>query len=364
MLPDKVIDPGMTEPRPARPVGRAYALRVLSGPGGVIPTSSVDVRRVRRHCLLAVAQTTVRDLAALAVVAACFRVDPWGIGITLAVLAAAAIFTGHGRLFLPVTIAAAICLVVAVVHGSSAERASLTVPLACLAICFGIYLLDVMLAIHHVRRILRRQPTGQVKQTARPPDGTVTFRTPAESEVRRWLYGSGDGHNENGRSGNGHSGDGHDHNGRNGRNGHNGNGSGSHEPDRDERDRSAGTPAVNGPVRVYYGRNGIIGSGEPLRPLPLTVPLEKALDASQDVEPFTTSDLMEAISRHLLSQSTGMRWCTDTPTNRWRPTARDRSPTSPDISAMRCRTWMSPASSSALFPSPVSSPIHPSPSSG
>ena len=97
MLPDKVIDPGMTESRPPRPVGRAYALRVLSGPGGVIPTSSVDVRRVRRHCLLAVAQTTVRDLAALAVVAACFRVDPWGIGITLAVLAAAAIFTGHGR---------------------------------------------------------------------------------------------------------------------------------------------------------------------------------------------------------------------------------------------------------------------------
>jgi len=272
-------------------------MRVLSGPGGVIPTSSVDVRRVRRHCLLAVAQTTVRDLAALAVVAACFRVDPWGIGITLAVLAAAAIFTGHGRLFLPVTIAAATCLVVAVVHGSPAERASLTVPLACLAICFGIYLLDVLLAMHHVRRILRRQPTGQVKQTARPPDGTVTFRTPAESEVRRWLYGSRDGHNGNGHSGNEHSGNGHDHNGRNGNghngnghagNGHNGNGSGSHEPDHDERDRSAGTPAVNGPVRVYYGRNGIIGSGEPLRPLPLTVPLEKALDASQDVEPFTT----------------------------------------------------------------------------
>jgi hypothetical protein len=66
-----------------------------------------------------------------------------------------------------------------------------------------------------------------------------------------------------------------------------------------------GTPAVSGPVRVYYGRNGIIGSGEPLRPLPLTVPLEKALDASQDVEPFTTSDLTGAVSRHLLSQSTG-----------------------------------------------------------
>ena len=271
-------------------------MRVLSGPGGVIPTLSVDVRRVRRHCLLAVAQTTVRDLAALAVVAACFRVDPWGIGITLAVLAAAAIFTGHGRLFLPVTIAATVCLVVAVVQGSPAERASLTVPLACLAICFGIYLLDVLLAMHHVRRILRRQPAGQAREAARPPDRTVTFRTPAESEVRRWLYGSGNGHN-----GNGHNGKDHDHNG-NGHagNGRNGNGSGSHEPDRDEPDSSVGTPSVSGPVRVYYGRNGIIGSGEPLRPLPLTVPLEKALDASQDIEPFTTSDLMGAISRHLL----------------------------------------------------------------
>lgn len=33
MLPDTVIDPGTTESRPSRPVGRAYALRVLFGPG-------------------------------------------------------------------------------------------------------------------------------------------------------------------------------------------------------------------------------------------------------------------------------------------------------------------------------------------
>jgi hypothetical protein len=306
MMPDKVIDPGMTKPRPPRPVGRAYALRVLFGAGGVIPTSSVDVRRVRRHCLLALAQTTVRDLAALAVLAACFRVDPWGIGITLAVLAAASIFTGQGRLFLPVTIAATVCLVVAVVRSSPTERASLTVPLACLAICFGIYLLDVLLAMRHVRRLLRRQPAGQVKEAARPPDRTISFRTPAESEVRRWLYGRGNGHDGNGHNGNGHDGNGHDHNG-NGHagNGRNGNGSGSHEPDRDEPDRSVGRPAVSGPVRVYYGRNGIIGSGVPLRPLPLTVPLDKPRDPSQDVEAFSTSDLMEAISRHLLSQSAG-----------------------------------------------------------
>jgi hypothetical protein len=187
------------------------------------------------------------------------------------------------------------------VRGSPAERASLTVPLACLAICFGIYLLDVLLAIHHVRRILRRQPTGQVRQTARPPDRTVTFRTPAESEVRRWLYGSGDGRNGDGHHGSAHNGNGHNGNGHAG----NGNGSSSREPDRDEPDRSVGTPAVSGPVRVYYGRNGIIGSGVPLRPLPLTVPLDKPRDPSQDVEAFSTSDLMEAISRHLLSQSAG-----------------------------------------------------------
>jgi hypothetical protein len=312
MLPDKVTDPGMTESRPPRPVGRAYALRVLSGPGGMIPTSSVDVRRVRKHCLLAVLQTTVRDLAALAVVGACFRVDPWGIGITLAVLAAAAIFTGQGRLFLPLTIAATICLVVAVVHGSPAERATLIVPLACVAICFGLYLLDVLLAIHHVRRILRRRPAGQLAQAATPPERTVTFRTPAEAEVRRWLYGSGNGHGGNGHGGhngngharNGHNGNGHDANGHAG-SGFGGSGFGGREPDSDELDRSAATPAVSGPIRVYYGRNGIIGSGEPLHPLRLTVPLDKPLDASQDVEPFSSSDLMETISRHLLSQSAG-----------------------------------------------------------
>ena len=157
-----------------------------------------------------------------------------------------------------------------------------------------------------MRKILRRQPAGPVKQEARPPDRTVTFRTPAESEVRRWLYRRGNGHNGNG---NGHHGNGHDHNGYSGNghagNGHNGDGSDRREPDPDGFDHSAATPAVSGPVRVYYGRNGIIGSGLPLGPLRLTVPLEKPLDASQDVEPFSTSDLMGTISRHLLSQSAG-----------------------------------------------------------
>jgi hypothetical protein len=303
MQPTQITDPGTTTPRPALPVGRTYALRVLFGAEGVIPMYSVDMRRVRKHCLLTLVQTTVRDLAALAAVAACFRIDQWGIGLTLALLIGAAILAGRSRLFLPLMIAAIVAAVTVAVHGTSAQRDALVVPLACLAVCFGIYLLDVLLAIYHVRRLFGRE--SPAPQQAPQPERKLSLRMPAESEYRRWRAGK----EHNGHNGNGHNGNGHNGNGHNGSlaNGSNGNGNGNHEPDHDTPDHDPASPSVREPERVYFGRNGIIGSGVPLRAFPLTIPLDKPLDPEREIGSFTSSDLMKAISRQLLSQSAGDR---------------------------------------------------------
>jgi hypothetical protein len=311
MQPDQVTDPGTTAPRPALPVGRAYALRVLFSAEGAIPAPGVDMRRVRKHCLLALVQTIVRDLAALTAVVACFLVDQWGIGFTLAILLGAAIVAGRSRVFLPLMAAATIGAVVTAVRGNPAVRAALVVPLACLAVCFGIYLLDLLLAIFHVRRLFRKEQSPP--QRERPaPVRPLTLRTPAESEYRRWGDGNGhngDGHNGNGHNGNGHNGNGHNGNGsvENGGHGYlaNGNGNGSREPDQDAPDRGPAIPSLREPERVYFGRNGIIGWGVPLRAIPLTIQLDKPLDPEREIGSFSSSDLVGAISRQWLSQSAG-----------------------------------------------------------
>ena len=291
-------------PRPGLPVGRAYALRVLFGAEGAIPAPGVDMRRVRKHCLLALVQTIVRDLAALAAVVACFLADQWGTGLTLAILLGAAILAGRSRVFLPLMVAATVGAVVLAVRGTPAVRADLVVPLACLAVCFGIYLLDVLLAIYHVRRLFRQQ--SPAPQQAPEPEPKLNLRMPAETEYRRWRDGNGHNGNGHAHNGNGHNGNGNG-SAENGGHGYlvNGNGNGSHEPDQDVPGHGSAIPSLREPERVYYGRNGIIGWGVPLRAFPLTIQLDKPLDPEREIGSFSSSDLIDAISRQWLSQSAG-----------------------------------------------------------
>ena len=187
MQPAQITDPGTTTPRPALPVGRTYALRVLFGAEGVIPMYSVDMRRVRKHCLLTLVQTTVRDLAALAAVAACFRIDQWGIGLTLALLLGAAILAGRSRLFLPLMIAA-------IVGRGGGGRARHPGPAGRARRPPGL-----------PGRLLRHLPAGRAASDlstcagssggAIPgpaagtpkPERKLSLRMPAESEYRRWA---------------------------------------------------------------------------------------------------------------------------------------------------------------------------------
>ena len=169
--------------------------------------SAVDMRRVKKHCLLALLQTMIRDLAAIAVVAACLIIEPWGTAITLGIVAAIFIYAGRAGFFLLLLTAVTVCVALALVNGSTKERLALGPPLACLAGCFIIYLADVLLSIHHVRKIWR-QPAAAHKfrsaEKSRLLGRAVSFREPARSESQRWLYASGNGNGSTGYSHNGH----------------------------------------------------------------------------------------------------------------------------------------------------------------
>jgi hypothetical protein len=264
-------------------------------------------RMKRAHCLIALLQTVIRDLAALAVVVTCIVIEPWGTLIILGTVAAIIIMVGRTRLSLFLLAVVIACVTLALVNGSANARISLGIPLACLSGCFTIYLADVLLSIHYVRK-LWRQPNPQNKSRfvdkSRIPGRTLVFRESARSESQRWLYGNGNGHGGKERGHSAYSNGRHDGNPSQG-NGLNGNTY--HNPGYGIAGQNGSQPApsMGEPAKIYYGKNGIVGAGTPGHPVRLTVPLDKAHDAEKEIEKFTASDLLEDISHHLLSQSAG-----------------------------------------------------------
>ena len=318
MLPNEVTDPGTGTPRPPLPVGRAYAIRVLFRHESRIPMLAVDMGKVKKNCWIAVAQTTVRDMTAIGALAAGLIVEPWGMVITLGVVAAAIMLTRRSRFFLALVFLAAACVALALVNGNRNERISLGTPLACLALCFLIFLADVWLSMHYVRRIWRRSARQEkalavsgsspadetlLQDKARPNGRTLAVRMPAESEYRGWPYAGSLGKSGNDTTGGAGAYHG---NGRTWKGGH------GRQPASQASQASPGSPgggrdmaAAGGPVLIYYAANEIVGSGAAQRPLPLTVPLDKPLDTSRDVDTFSVSELMADISDHLRSQGSG-----------------------------------------------------------
>ena len=284
MLPDEITDPGAIDARPPLPVGRAYAVRVLFGAGGVIPISSVDMRKVKKHCLIALLQTTIRDLTAIAAVATFLAIEPWGTAITLGTVAAITIFAGRARFFVPLMIAGAVCLALALVNGSPSERVSLGTPLACLAVFFIIYLADILLSIRRVRKIWW-QPSPRQKSAAqrkRRRSGRALTAEPATTAG--WLYTSSKGNGSGPADLDGWS---------------------SSQAELDEHDNSRQIPSVSAPARVYYDKYGIVGAGTAQVPLTLTLPLDKPLDPDSEIRMFSAAELIAYIGIHLLSQGTG-----------------------------------------------------------
>jgi hypothetical protein len=311
MLPDEITDPDMATSRPPLPVGRAYAIQVLFRHGSRIPMLAVDVGKVRKSCWVALVQTTVRDIAAIGALAAGLIIEPWGMIITLGIVAAAVMLTRRSRFFLALIFLGVVCVALALVNGNRTEQISLGTPLACLALGLLVYLADVWLSMCYVRSIWRRsarQEKALAALRSSPVEGAppadkarlanrrLIPRMPARLEHGLWPYAGrlGDGRNSANRGT------------RNG-NASNGNGNASNgnvSPDRDL-DSSGGEramPAMTGPIRVYYAQNEFIGAGTSLRPLTLTALLSKPPDASRDVDAFNVSELMTKLRDHLISR--------------------------------------------------------------
>ncbi len=296
MLPDEVTDPGTGIPRPPLPVGRAYAIQVLFRHGSRIPMLAVDMGKVKKSCRIALVQTTVRDMTAIGALAAGLIIEPWGMITTLAIVVAAVMLTRRSRFFLALIFLGVVCVALALVNGNRNERISLGTPLACLALCFLAYLADVWLSMYYVRRIWRSS-ARQEKSLAALRSSPVEGAPPAKSRFRPWPYADRLGKGgkdtsygaDDGNAGN--------------RKGDNGNSS--HDRDLGSSGGGRAMPAAGGPVRVYYASNEIVGAGTSLRPLALSVPLYKPLDASRDIDTFSVSELITELAGHLLSQGAG-----------------------------------------------------------
>jgi hypothetical protein len=304
MLPDEISDPDTGTSRPPRPVGRAYAIQVLFRHGSRIPMLAVDLVKVKKSCWIALVETTLRDMSAIGALAAGLIIEPWGMIATVAIVVAAVMLTRRSRFFLALIFLGIVCVALALVNGNRSERISLGTPLACLALCLLVYLADAWLSICYVRRIWRRSARLEKTLAAlrssplepAPPAGRARFanrkmilKTPAKSDFRQWPHAGSLG---DGGKGTGHgAGD-----------GNVGNGNDSHDRDLGSSGDGRATPAMGGPVRVYYALDEFVGAGTSLRPFTLTVPLNKPPDASRDVDAFSVSELMAEISDHLLSQ--------------------------------------------------------------
>ena len=251
MLPDEITELGMLVPRPPLPVGRAYAIKVLFKPEGVLPMSAVNVEEVRRHCWAALWQTFFRDAAVVIVVACAAFLDPWGTAIALGVILVVIMVAGRVRARSPVVLAIALGVTLALVSDSARERASFAVPLIGLGACFFIYLADILWSIGQVRKLWPPAMPAEV-----PP---ATTSLPVEQGELLPAEPSGQ--------------------------------DGAH---REE--------LPGGARQVYYDKDGIVGAGTPFSLLPLTIPLDKPQDPAQEVRRFTASELLTYISDHLLSQ--------------------------------------------------------------
>jgi hypothetical protein len=291
MLPDEITDPDTGISRPPRPVGRAYATRVLFWHGSRIPMLGVDVGKVRKSCWVALVQTTVRDVAALGALVVGLIIEPWGMIITLGIVVAAVMLTRRSRFFLALVFLGVVCVALALVNGNRGERISLGTPLACLALCLLVYLADVWLSMHYIRRIWRKSAREEKALAAlrsspaegAPPASKARFAN-RKLILRTWPNA---GRLGDGGSATSHSAD---------------DGNDSHDQDPGSSGGGNTMPAKSGPVRVYYAANEFVGAGTSLQPFPLTVPLQKPPDASRDVDTFSVSELMTELSSHLLSQ--------------------------------------------------------------
>jgi len=168
MLPGRVRDGASGGERDPRPVGRAYARRVIRGPGIIAPCPGVDTAWVIRQCHASWTQMALRDCAAAAVLIACGYFYPAGTALWLGILLAALVLSVSGDRMSPsrrlvgvvVLACAAAAAVDYMVHGGRDVR-SFEIPLLGFLVCLLIFSIDVFAVWVRLRRmpaVLGREP--------------------------------------------------------------------------------------------------------------------------------------------------------------------------------------------------------------
>ena len=266
MLAARTTGQGQIGTRP-RPIGRAYALNVLFGAEGVVPMSAVDIGEVRRQCRIALLQTMTRDILTVTAVIASAILEPLGTAIVFGLAIAIIIIMGRVRVFSGWIITAIIAVAVVLFVGIYRRQLSLAVPLACLAICFIIFMADNMLSLYQLRKVRRisssrHEPESQNSAITTGLDG-------AEKEQQAQ-------HSDSDNQGDG-------------------------KTSKDNKKHDHEDSPVRISCRVYYDDYRFIGEGTPLRPLQFFILLDKRRDADKEIMEFRTSQLLRYIGLHLLS---------------------------------------------------------------
>lgn len=142
MVPRKVRDSSLGAERKPHPVGRAFARRMLRGPGIIAPCPGMDSSWVIRQCHASWTQTALRDCAAACVLIASEYLFPAGKSVWLGLLAAALLLSAlwrkmrkpRRRLAAVVLVCAVVFAVCLLIHGGQDFR-SLGVPLLGFGCC-------------------------------------------------------------------------------------------------------------------------------------------------------------------------------------------------------------------------------------
>ena len=162
MLPRKLRKAARRDTREMLPVGRMFAHRVLNGSEMIDPAPGIDVAGLIRHAQTGWRQSQTRDMAIGLSVLACAVRAPLGtivwlsVGISGALLPLAwSRWRKHGRRRLAAVSVwvLAIGAILDAIARRGGESRSLALPLATLAACLGIYVLDSMTSWYRIRRL-------------------------------------------------------------------------------------------------------------------------------------------------------------------------------------------------------------------
>jgi hypothetical protein len=167
MLREKIIKSDESS-APPRPVGRTYAIRVLFGTEGEVPMSAVDTREVRGQCTIALLQTLIRDVLAIAAVIASALLEPLGTAIVFGLAVAVIILVGRVPLFSPWTAVAVIAVAFVLFMGIDRRQGSFVIPLICLGAFFVVFLADTILSVLHLRNLWHVSSAQQNPQSEDP----------------------------------------------------------------------------------------------------------------------------------------------------------------------------------------------------